>query len=331
VLAGASLAVACGEVVGANFGGLSAAGADAGDDSGGTHVESADASDASIDEGPTADASDAAVDTGEASTDAGDAATLPAGATVLYSSASAVAVGATDDVIWILGSTTQAAGTVQAANYLAYQWSPSSNTFVLSADAADYGIALGVTPSGPCFVRQDNTIWATQPGGGLTTLAGVAKFIGGGTSGSIWVLSNSQQPQENDDYKAFLWNGQFDGNPFVAEPHVYGTDVAVAADGTAWLPLATGGIVHAVFDQTTSDYEPQTVAIPGDAGDVGVGAAGVYAIGQASDGTPSLFKYSTSTNQFAKVLTLDATSIAVGTSIVVVVMADGRVVSFPAP
>ena len=332
-----SLVVACGGVLGADFSGLTAAPADAGVDApssieeGGNAVineggglDAFDASDAQdiLDASDASDARDV-LDASDASDaqDVLDASPLPPGSTVIFPAAIDVAVGVTDDVIWLLEKTRQ-----PDDNHLAYQWNAGSSTFEPSAYS---GVAIDVTPSGPCLIKYaTGAIWASQSNGSLAQLVGgIGGGIGAGSSGDVWVVSTAPQPTSTSDFEMYRWDGSLAGNPFYQEGSIYGLQVDLASDGSAWLALAAGNAMHAVL-LDNGGFNPQIIPVDGTVTGVGVGAAGVFAVGKASDGTPSFFKYSTTDQRFEVQFSLDATKVSVGSSKVVVVMSDGRVASF---
>src|SRR5207245_2842823 len=117
--------------------------------------------------------------------------------------------------------------------------------------------------------------------------------------------------------KIYRWTGDFGRNPFAEVENAWGIHLDVAPDGSAWLALDRGQVVHMAGD------ERHEVPLDGAARDITVGADGkVYVVGVAGDGAPALFEYSAESGRFVRGLAIDAERVSAGPSRVVAVLRD---------
>ncbi len=270
------------------------------------------------------------VDAGRGS-DASDSAApaFPATWSVLYASALDVGVGTTDDDIWVLDYTLMD----DAGNYEALHWNADTESF---QPTAIWGwLSIDVTSVGPCVVKQDDSVWVSQPSanpwGALTQLDGGNGLAIGAAPSAVWVIGVTNQPGEGPNQEAYRWTGQFSPDPLVRDSLAYGMFLDVAPDGSAWIIIGGGeAILHATLAEDGGFTAPQKVPLDGTAFDIGVGADGsVYAVGVETDGTRELFKYSPSAARFEPLLPIAGVKVSAGPSRVVVRLEDGRLVRSP--
>ena len=141
-----------------------------------------------------------------------------------------IAVGA-DGSVWIVG--TNRIGN----DYGIYKWNaPISNWNMIDGG----GIRIAVGPDGvPWLVNAAGQIFRRQEGVSWSLLPGLARDIGVGANGSVWILGTNQL---GSDFGIYKWNDaisnwdQADGA---------GTRIAVGPDGLPWLVNAAGQIFHA--------------------------------------------------------------------------------------
>ncbi len=82
----------------------------------------------------------------------------------------------------------------------------SGGTFnVLGGSIAKGGKRLTVDPSGnPWIVDFNGNIWRSTGGGQVTLLPGLARDIGIGANGAVWVIGTNSL---NDSFQVWSWNG----------------------------------------------------------------------------------------------------------------------------
>jgi hypothetical protein len=114
----------------------------------------------------------------------------------------------------------------------------SSGTFNLNGGSiARGGKRLAVDPSGnPWIVDFNGNIWRSTGGGQVTLMPGLARDIGIGANGAVWVIGTNSQ---NGSYEVWSWNG----SSWVADPgsgeeidvDSVGRPVVDGADGKIWI------------------------------------------------------------------------------------------------
>ncbi len=114
----------------------------------------------------------------------------------------------------------------------------SGGTFnVLGGSIAKGGKRLTVDPSGnPWIVDFNGNIWRSTGGGQVTLLPGLARDIGIGANGAVWVIGTNSR---NDSYQVWSWNG----SSWIADPgsgeeidvDAAGRPIVDGVDGKIWI------------------------------------------------------------------------------------------------